>query len=160
MEEISLQLINLGMEMLNIEMQSNNIPYFNSAPQIKNLGDMMKNISLQMTNMNLMKMNNFNMGMPVPNIMNNNFNNVQRMKIHFTTHKGETSDFYFNYGTTIKEIFEKYCEQKQIDKNDDRLFFIYNAQKINKNDTTSIENFFRGNLNPKILALHDTDVIG
>ena len=39
-------------------------------------------------------------------------------------------------------------------------FFIYNSRKINKNDTTSIENFFRGNLNPKILALHDTDVIG
>ena len=145
--------------MLNIEMKSNNIPYFNSAPQIKNLGDMMKNISLQMTNMNLMKMNNFNMGMPVPNIMNNNFNNVQRMKITFNTNKGKTFDFYFNYGTTIKEVYEKYCEQEQIDKNDDRFFFIYNGQKINKNDTTSIESFFAPYPNPKIVAVHDTDII-
>ena len=160
MEEISLKLINLGMEMLNIEMQSNNIPIFNSAPQIKNLGDMMQNISLQMNNMNSMKMNNFNNRMPIPNMMNNNFNNAQRMKITFNTNKWKTFDFYFNYGTTIKEVYEKYCEQEQIDKIDDRFFFIYNGQKINKNDTTSIESFFAPYPNPKIFAVHDTDIIG
>ena len=38
-EEISLKLINLGLEMLNIEMQSKDIPFFNSARLIKNIGD-------------------------------------------------------------------------------------------------------------------------
>ena len=154
-EEISLKLINLGLEMLNIEMQSKDIPYFNSAQQIKNIGDMMQNIALKMTNMNSMKM-------PMPNIMmNNNFDNMDEyMIIKYTTDRGNLFKLSFKYGTTVKEIIEKFCNENRILKDDNHLDFIYNAQKINKNDITAIEIFFKDNPNPNILVIDCNNIIG
>ena len=109
LEEISLKLINLGIEMLNIEMQSKDISYFNSAQQIKNIGDMMRNISLQMTNMNSMKMNNINMGIPAPNMMNNNFNDFFKSNCLYML-----EEYYYNTANTqaltdaINEIFTSF----------------------------------------------------
>ena len=152
-EEISLKLINLGMEMLNIEMQSKNIIYFNSAQQIKNLGDMMKNIALQMTNMNSMKMPMQNM------MMNNNFNNIGKyMTINFTK-SGINCNLSFKYGTTIKEIIKKYCDNIGMQDNE-HLFFCYNGQKVNKNDMTTIELYFINNTNPNIVVVDGKSVIG
>ena len=154
-EEISLKLINLGLEMLNIEIQSKDIPYFNSAQQIKNIGDMMQNISLQMTNMNSMKM-------PMPNMMmNNNFNNMNGyMTIKFTTDTGKISNLSFKYGTTIKEIIEKFCNENGTKNDDNHLAFIYNAQKIKENDKTTIEVFFKNSPNPNVVVIDGSSIIG
>ena len=161
-EEIALKILNLGLEMLNIEMQSNNIPFFNSTQQIKNIGDMIQNIALQMFNMNSMKMPNFNIGMPLPNIiLNNNVSkNIPRMNIIFkTTKNGTTTTFCLKHGTTVKEMIEKYCKEKGISLNDERFAFIYQAQKINKDDLTPIESFFE--INPSTVIVNDTyDLIG
>ena len=153
-EEISLKLLNLGLEMLNIEMQSGNISFFNSTQQIKNIGDMIQNVAMEMANMNSMKMPNFNIGMPLPNILlNNNFSdNIPKKDIIFETTKGETTKMCLNYGTTVKEMVEKYCQENGLSINDDYITFISNAQKINKNDLTSIETFFINQAYPCIIV--------
>ena len=160
LEEISLKLINLGIEMLNIEMQSKDISYFNSAQQIKNIGDMMQNISLQMTNMNSMKMNNINMGIPAPNMMNNNFNDfTPKVNIRISTVDGKNTDLSLKFGTTIKEMIDLFYIRNQMTKNDNHLDFIYNAQKIKRDDMTPIEKFFIGT-QPKIIAINNNQIIG
>ena len=161
-EEISLKLLNLGLEMLNIEIQSNNIPFFNSTQQIKNIGDMIQNIAMQMDNMNSMKMPNFNIGMPLPNILlNNNFSdNIPKMGITFKTTKGETTKMGLKYGTTVKEMIEKYCQENGISIHDDYITFINNARKINKNDLTPIESFFINQARPVIVVNDTYDLIG
>ena len=161
-EEISLKLLNLGLEMLNIEIQSSNIPFFNSTQQIKNIGDMIQNIAMQMANMNSMKMPNFNIGMPFPNILlNNNFSdNIPKMGITFKTTRGKTTNMCLKYGTTIKEMMEKYCKEKGLSINDDHITFINNARKINKNDLTPIESFFINQARPVIVVNDTYDLIG
>ena len=161
-EEISLKLLNLGLEMLNIEMQSNNIPFFNSTQQIKNIGDMIQNIAMQMANMSSMKMPNFNIGMPFPNILlNNNFSdNIPKMGITFKTTRGKTTNMCLKYGTTIKEMMEKYCKEKGLSINDDHIVFINDARKINKNDLTPIESFFINQARPVIVVNDTYDLIG
>ena len=153
-EEISLKLINLGLEMLNIEMQSKDIPFFNSAQLIKNIGDMMQNISLEMTNMNSMKMSMPNM------MMNNNFNNMNGYRNKFMTDKGKESYLSFKYGITMKEIIEKFFDENMISNDNNHFDFIYNAHKINKNDMTTIEVFFVNNPKPSIVVIVGGNIIG
>ena len=162
-EEISLKLLNLGLEMLNIEMQSNNIPFFNSTQQIKNIGDMIQNIAMQMANMSSMKMPNFNIGMPFPNILlNNNFSdNIPKMDIIFeSSAKSGKTVICLKYGTTIKEMMEKYCKEKGLSINDDHIVFINDARKINKNDLTPIESFFINQGRPNVVVIDDKNVMG
>ena len=161
-EEISLKLLNLGLEMLNIEMQSNNIPFYNSTQQIKNIGDMIQNIAMQMFNMNSMKMPNFNIGMPLPNILlKNNFSdNIPKMNITFKTTKGIITNMCLKYGTTVKEMTEKYFQRMGISINDDHFIFINDYQKINKNDLTPIEHFFKNQKSPVILVNDAYDLVG
>ena len=92
----------------------------------------MKNISLQMSNMNSMKMPMQNM------MMNNNFNNMNGYTNKFTTDKWKEWYLSFKYGITMKEIIEKFFNENGISNDNNRFDFIYNIQKINKNDRTTI----------------------
>ena len=162
-EEISLKLLNLGLEMLNIEMQSNNIPFFNSTQQIKNIGDMIQNIAMQMVNMNSMKMPNFNIGMPLPNILlNNNFSdNIPKMDIIFeSSATNGKSTICLEYGTTVKDMIEKYCNENGLSINDHHIIFINNARRIYKNDFTKIESFFVGQLKPTVVVIDGKNIMG
>ena len=162
-EEISLKLLNLGLEMLNIEMQSNNIPFYNSTQQIKNIGDMIQNIAMQMVKMNSMKMPNFNIEMPLPNILlNNNFSdNIPKMDIIFeSSATNGKATICLEYGTKVKDIIEKYCNENGLSINDDHIFFINNARRIYKNDSTKIESFFINQARPVIVVNDIYDLIG
>ena len=122
---------------------------------------MIQNIALQMFNMNSMKMPNFNIGMPLPNIiLNNNVSeNIPRLNIIFKTTRNETTTFCLKYGTTVKEMIQKYFKEKGLPLNDehDRFAFIHVAQKINQNDLTPIEHYFKNHINPVIIVndVHD-----
>ena len=107
-----------------------------------------------MVNLNSMKMPNFNIGMPLTNILlNNNFaDNIPKMDITFKTTKNEITNMCLKYGTTVREMMEKYCEEKGLSINDDRYAFINNARKINKNDMTPIESFFINQSKPIIIV--------
>ena len=156
-EDISLKLLNLGLEMLNIEMQSNNIFSFNSTVQIKNIGNMIQNIAFQMQNMNLMKMP-INAPIPFPNIMLNN-NNIPKINIIFKFNN-DTTSFSLKCGTTVREMIEKYCNEKGISINNESIVFIYNSVVINKNDLRPIENVFDINRNPTIIVNDSGDLVG
>ena len=114
----------------------------------------MQNISLQMTNMNLMKMPMANM------MMNNNFNNMNGYRNKFMTDKGKESYLSFKYGITMKEIIEKFFEENWISNDNNNFDFIYNTQKINKNDMTTIEVFFANNPKPTIVLIVGGNIIG
>ena len=114
----------------------------------------MKNISLQMSNMNSMKMPMQNM------MMNNNFNNMNGYTNKFTTDKWKESYLSFKYGITMKEIIEKFFEENWISNDNNNFDFIYNTQKINKNDMTTIEVFFANNPKPSIVVLDGGNIIG
>ena len=162
-EEISLKLLNLGLEMLNIEIQSNNITFFNSTQQIKNIGDMIQNIALQMTNMNSMKMSNFNMAIPLPNLMiNNNFSdNIPKVDVTFNE-SGLRPTISFKYGTTIKEMIEIFLKKIGVAISDEnqRFIFLYNGTKINQSDLTSIEIFFKESKHPVVVVIDPKNVMG
>ena len=57
------------------------------------------------------------------------------------------------YGTTIKEMIEKYYNELLFNKNHEGLEFIYANQKINPNDITTIENYFKTDPNPFIMMI-------
>ena len=159
-EDISLKLFNMGLEMLNIGLQSNHSLIFNSAQQIKNIGDMINNVATQMINMNLTKMNNFNKEMHLLN--NNNPNMIPQISVRFqsTTEPGYFS-LSFNYGTTMKDVFKKYFSEKGIpQKEESEYYFIYNALKINLDDTTPVEKFFNNNNNPRLTVIYGGNIIG
>ena len=127
---------------------------------------MLQNISMQMTNMNSMKMNNMNMNMgkTFQNMMPlNNFNiNNPTTKIYNIILKDSTGKndlFQFNEGLTIKEMIERYLEQKDIKPENDYVF-LYNSHKINQNDMTTIGHFFVDNINPTVRIIKISPVIG
>ena len=155
-EDISLKILNLGIEMLNVEIQSNNVNFFNSVQQIKNTGDILQNLALQMTNINSMKMNNFNIGIPLPNVIPINIipiNNPNYMHINFQTPKGYLG-FSFIYGTTVKEAIEKFFSEfgKEVPVNRNDWNFIYNASSINKDCMDKIEDFFKNATHVSVIA--------
>ena len=148
--------------MLNIELKSSNISFFNSALLIKNIGDMVQNIALQMINKNSKEMNNFNMGMSSPNIMmNNNIpqNHINIKNVVFKEDSGQSSAMQIPYGTSISTMIEKFCTRKSV-QNSNQFLFIYNNQRINPNDYTSIEVFFKDSYIPAIIVKEANDIVG
>ena len=125
---------------------------------------MIQNIALQMTNMNSMKMSNFNMAMPLPNLMiNNNFSdNIPIKEVTFKETSGASPIMFFKYGTTVKEMIEIYFKEREIAINDmeQRFFFLYNGTKINPNDLTSIEIFFKVSKHPSVTVIDSSNLLG
>ena len=156
-EDISLKLLNLGLEMLSVEILSNAITFFNSTQQIRNIGLMIQNLASQMTNLNSMKKDNLNILMPFQNnSLNNNVLDTPKLNINFDTSNGEKTEkttLSLKYGTSIKEMIEKYFSEKQLEINYNRFTFIYQAEKINPNDTTPIENLFKNSLLPSVVVI-------
>ena len=56
------------------------------------------------------------------------------------------------YGTTIKELLNKYL--KRINSFDnEKIIFLYNATKINRNEQKKVIDYFKPNLDPKIAVI-------
>ena len=71
---------------------------------------------------------------------------------------------YFNYGTTIDQILEKYLQR--IGRHDlyseksNKICFLFNACRLRFGDKTPVEEFFKNVMNPQIIVNDIFNLIG
>ena len=71
------------------------------------------------------------------------------------------STICLEYGTTVKDMIEKYCNENGLSINDHHIIFINNARRIYKNDSTKIESFFVINQKkPIVVVIDEKNVMG
>ena len=86
-----------------------------------------------------------------------------KINIMFTTTVGAKRNLKFNHGTTISQAIKKYLEsvnRPELFGQNDKVNFLYNANKIDFNDNTTIENKFRNVMMPKIVVNDTKGLIG
>ena len=106
-----------------------------------------------------MKMNNFNIGMPFPNmILNNNFTQKYKNFV-FKDDLGISITMQLQNGTTISKMIEKYCLKKQI-SDPTKFYFIYNNIKIDPYNNTTIDKYFADCDIPLIIVKDENNLIG
>ena len=132
----------------NMNMGGNNMN--NMMPHM-NMGNM-NNMNMFGNNMNNMNMNNMNMfGNNMNNMNMNTVNNADttpgKITVIFTTTQGVNTTMVFDYGTTMKKVFELYL--KRVDREnligniDNKVYFIFNSNKMDINDNRTVENVFQ-----------------
>ena len=83
------------------------------------------------------------------------------MNVLFRTNNGNNINIVINKDKTIRELILEFfnkIEKKIYNEND--IYFIYNAQKINYNENKKIGDFFGMSLQPKIYVNNARDLIG
>ena len=101
------------------------------------------------------------------NMIQNNFiqnnNSLPKINIVFRTTKALRTNITIDYGKTVSELIQLYF--KRVDKPE--LFnrpldicFIFNANKMDFNDQTPVQNYFQGVYNPFITVNDTKDLIG
>ena len=140
---------NMNMGMQNMNMFGNNMGMQNMNMFGNNMG--MQNMDMFGNNMNNMNTNNINMN-KIPG----------KILVNFSTTKGVVTNMSFDYGTTMKNVFELYLKRvgrsDLIGNIDDQIYFIFNASKMNINDNRKIENvLYEGS---KIIVNDVKDLIG
>jgi hypothetical protein len=96
--------------------------------------------------------------MPIP-INNNDLIDQKKMKITFKNTNGEVKTMIFEYGKTVEDIMKAYLSEYGL-KPSDRIYFLYNASRLNFDDKTKIEKKFEFNPNPRIIVVENTNLIG
>ena len=164
LENIGIQMINMGIQLLNIGVDENLINNLNLNQQIQNMKFQLNNIEVkqnmriqnnQSINFNPFQMNN-NM-MPIP-INNNDLADQKKMKITFKRTFWGTTTMIFEYGKTVEDIMKEYLSENGIQPSD-RIYFLYNACRLNFDDKTKIEQKFKSP-NITIIVSDNTNVIG
>ena len=164
LENIGIQMINMGIQLLNIGVDENLINNLNLNQQIQNMKFKLNNIEVkqnmriqnnQSINFNPFQMNN-NM-MPIP-INNNDLADQKKMKITFKHTFLGTTTMIFEYGKTVEDIMKEYLSENGIQPSD-RIYFLYNACRLNFDDKTKIEQKFKSP-NITIIVSDNTNVIG
>ena len=107
----------------------------------------------------------FQMGVQEVNSMANSEENQPgpKLNIVFNTTQGTLHNLVLPYGTTISQAIEKYLNRvgrPDLFGKPDQLCFLVNAQKLQFNDQTPIEQYFKNNLNPKIVVNDTNNLIG
>ena len=103
-------------------------------------------------NMNMNMNNNMGFQMPPPNKVN----------IVFKTTQGLITNVLVDFGTLVKDallLYLKRVGRPDLYKENSGIFFLHNAQKVNLNDNTFIENFDR-QINPVIIVNDVQNLIG
>ena len=93
------------------------------------------------------------------NIINNGENNIKKLAIRFTTTLGTHRNIIMNFGETIGQALIKYlieANKPDLINRNDKVSFLFNATKINFDDETKIEDYFKNVHDPKILV-NDTE---
>ena len=139
LQNIGIQVSNYGIQIFNFGVQMTNI--------INNIQGINMNFNIQMSNMlNQMKM----MEQMNPLMINNN-NNEEKNKCNNSNcscnnpnyiriildYCGERKFFVVNKEQNVEEIFNKYLEEKNLDKNN--IDFFYNASKLKYNNKTKFK---------------------
>ena len=137
----------------------NNMPNMNmGGNNMNNMNKIVNNMNMFGNNMNMGNMNNMNMlgnnmnmgNMNNMNMFGNNMNNMNinktpgKVSLVFATTQGVITNMVFDYGTTMKNVFELYL--KRVGRSDlighinNQIWFLYNANKMDINDNKTIEN--------------------
>ena len=97
----------------------------------------------------------------IENISNNiDFPN-RKINIVFKTVQGVIFNFHLNQNRSIGMALELFIERMILKKEDiDKIYFLYNASKINLYDSTSLKKFFKNNNNPTIVVNDVNNIIG
>ena len=86
-----------------------------------------------------------------------------KININFTTTIGKSHNLKFKYGTTVSQALRRYLEfvgREQYFGHNEKINFLYNAKRIEYNDNTNVENFFRNAAFPKIVVNDTQGLIG
>ena len=109
----------------------------------------------------------YKMGVEEVNNPGSNFDDSNcpgpKINIMFTTTVGAKRTLKFKYGTTISQALKKYLEsvnRLELFGQNDKVNFLYNANKIDFNDNTTVENKFRNIIMPKIVVNDTKGLIG
>ena len=145
------QLMNIGMQINNMGMQMGNMDMGMGMP-MNNM-----NIAMPMNIMDMgMPMNNMDMGMPMNNMdMGMPDNQKKEMNITFNTTQGIKKNIVVDYGTSIDDMLKKYLKEvnhPELIDNNDKIIFLYIANKLKFGDKTKIEDYFKFNHHPLIIV--------
>ena len=91
----------------------------------------------------------------VNNINKEDLNPGPKINIIFKTTKCTTYTMVFNYGTTIDQILEKFLKRfgrPELYGKSDKISFLFNASPLRFGDKTPVEEYFKGNQNPKVVV--------
>ena len=129
-----------------------------------------------MMNMNMMQMNmnndeewmkGFKMGVEEVNgTQQEDLGDGPKINVIFKTTQGVTHTLVYNYGTTVDEVLQKYLKRVNRadlindEQNKGKICFLFNAAQLKFGDQTTIENFFKGISNPKVVVNDVNNLIG
>lgn len=97
----------------------------------------------------------------IENISNNIDFPDRKINIKFKTLHGAIFNFQLNQNRTIGMALELFIERMNLKKEEiDKIYFLYNASKINLHDSTSLKKLFKNNNNPTIVVNDTNNIIG
>ena len=101
------------------------------------------------------------------NMIQNNFiqnnNSLPKINIVFRTTKALRTNITIDYGKTVSELIQLYFKRVGKPELFNRpldICFIFNANKMDFNDQTPVQNYFQGVYNPFITVNDTKDLIG
>ena len=141
------------------------------------MGGMMGGMGpMGMMNMNMMQMNmnndeewmkGFKMGVEEVNgTQQEDLGDGPKINVIFKTTQGVTHTLVYNYGTTVDDVLKKYLKRvnredlMNDEQNKGKICFLFNAAQLKFGDKTTIENFFKGISNPKVVVNDVNNLIG
>ena len=155
------QIVNISIQMFNAGMQAFNFGINRVAKMsVTNFYEKLGKISEQITLM--IKGNNIQM-MPQPILfqqhlpMQQQINNQKKDYMNIQFRKDSKVPFInliVKFGATVEEVLNQFM-LKVYGFENDKTYFIYNARKINRNEKTKIENFFKYN---PVIVVHEIDI--
>ena len=144
MQNIALQMLNLGIKLFNKsfmfpDLQTN---IYNIKFQIENANLQINNI-ISHLNIKIQNFENCNLGNNFMMMNNSNENTNKKINVTFKTIHGLKVNLVVDYGKSMKEVLEKFCERigKPELIRDNKIYFLCNSEKININDQTKVEDF-------------------
>ena len=87
-----------------------------------------------------------------------------KINIIFNTTQGTATNLVIPYGTTVEGALEKYLKRmgrpELIGSQDNKICFLFNANKMKFGDQTPVEQFFKNAPNPKVVVNDINNLIG
>ena len=153
---MNMNMQNMNMPNMNMNMQNMNMPNMN----MQNYGLMMGIPNMNMTGMNIGGNEEWTKGYNISNQDggNNKLSSKNKLNFIFKTTQGVIRNINVDYGTTISELIKKYFNimgKPELFNNPRDICFLCNAKRLNFNDNTKIEDFFK---NASIINIVVNDV--
>ena len=170
-QDLGFQMINIGIQLLDIfTSMSNNIDIFMIKKQISNMITQMQNIDMKISIGNENVMENSNMMMQIPDMMNefenNNsmgdiinsneninlpYQNPIKYNVTFIQQTGTRTLLILDEEKTIKEMVRLYSDKIGIELDDMKeRKFMYNGDSLNLDSNQNIKDLFKLNFIPLI----------